>query len=127
MILYKAFLLIHFDPSENPSEFCIFPIFPSTFPGHFWDPPWIAKIPFLDRKFSWFGEIPAELGVGGLKSAAFGIFLIRNQWEISEDGPGQPECRGVQHLRPLDTKSSGFHPKNPLGKAWQHLVGAEGS
>lgn len=99
MIHYEVFLLVHFDPSENLSEFCIFPIFPanpglippSTFPGHCWDPPWIAKIPFSDGKFSWFGEITAAFGVGGIKSAAFGLFLLGSPWELCEDEAGQPE------------------------------------
>lgn len=102
MIHYKVFFLVYFDPNENLSESCTFAIFPahpglmppSTFPGHCWDPPWIAIIPFLDGKFSWFGETTAEFEVGGLKSAAFGLFLLGIPWEISEDDASQPEHRG---------------------------------
>lgn len=39
----------------------------------------------------------------------FGLFQLGVPWEISEDDPGPPEL-----LEPLDTKSTGFHPKNPL-------------
>lgn len=102
VIHYEVFFLVYFDPKENLSESCTFAIFPahpglmppSTFPGHCWDPPWIAKIPFLDGKFSWFGKTTAEFEVGGLKSAAFGLFLLGIPWEISEDDASQPEHRG---------------------------------
>lgn len=60
----------------------------------------------------------------------FGLFQLGVPWEISEDDPGPPEL-----LEPLDTKSTGFHPKNPLfffsdgwgktGSTWRGQRGPE--
>lgn len=135
-------LPLHFDPSHKLSEFRIFPNFPahprliplSTFPGRCWDPPWIAKILALDGKFSWFGEIAAEFGAGGLKSAAFGLFLPGLPGEISADDPGQPErwggaasrTSGHQVHRISPRKSPFFwHRWGKTGGTWQGQRGPE--
>lgn len=135
----EVFLLLHFDPSQKLSELRILPIFPahprpippSTFPGHCRDPPRIAKTLFLDGKFSWFGEIAAEFGAGGLESAAFGLFLLGLPREISADDPGRPEHRGGAASRASGHQIHRISPrKSPfflarLGKNWWHLAGAE--